>query len=93
MTCFIPILLFLNMAFIHAKGEAKNRPSYYWSKFFASNSSKSIGGDRWLDCVNHGLSISRCALFEESRVSELNPGCFDELDQANLFWSYSLRFS
>jgi len=44
-----------------------------------------FGGDRWLDCVNHGLSISRCALFEEGRVSELNPGCFDELDQANSF--------
>ncbi|KAL3090909.1 hypothetical protein niasHS_007284 [Heterodera schachtii] len=46
------------------------RPSYYWS-------------NRHLECVNHGLNISRCSLKKEGRVSELNPGCFDEIDASN----------
>uniref|UniRef100_A0A1I8BE73 DUF7808 domain-containing protein n=1 Tax=Meloidogyne hapla TaxID=6305 RepID=A0A1I8BE73_MELHA len=46
------------------------KSSYYWS-------------ERSLECINHGLNISRCSLFEEGRITELNPGCFDELNNQN----------
>ncbi|KAI1732772.1 hypothetical protein Ddc_01660 [Ditylenchus destructor] len=46
------------------------KPSYYWN-------------NRRLECVNHGLNISRCSLKQDGRDAELNPGCFDEVDSQN----------
>lgn len=36
---------------------------------------------RTLECKNHGLNVSRCSLLSQGRQAELNPGCFDELDE------------
>lgn len=50
-------------------------------------------GNRQLVCVNYGLNISRCALHEEGRETELNPGCFDELDSvSDCYWSYRKEY-
>uniref|UniRef100_A0A914YLP0 DUF7808 domain-containing protein n=1 Tax=Panagrolaimus superbus TaxID=310955 RepID=A0A914YLP0_9BILA len=47
------------------------RSSYYWST-------------RTLQCANHGLPVSRCSLKQEDRQAELNPGCFEEVDDKNI---------
>lgn len=44
---------------------------------------KIISATRTLECKNHGLDISRCSLQAQGRQSELNPGCFDELDEVS----------
>ncbi|KAI6234571.1 hypothetical protein M3Y99_00775100 [Aphelenchoides fujianensis] len=61
------IVLLLAVGFSMA---AIHRTSYYSS-------------DRKLVCINHGVNITRCALHEEGKYAEQNPGCFDELDEKN----------
>uniref|UniRef100_A0AC34Q9N2 Uncharacterized protein n=1 Tax=Panagrolaimus sp. JU765 TaxID=591449 RepID=A0AC34Q9N2_9BILA len=38
---------------------------------------------RTLECKNHGIAESRCSLQAQGHQAELNPGCFDEIDQFN----------
>ncbi|CAK5080530.1 unnamed protein product [Meloidogyne enterolobii] len=63
-------LLFLIFKLINLEPILNRKSTYYWSQ-------------RSLECINHGLNISRCSLFEEGRITELNPGCFDELNSQN----------
>uniref|UniRef100_A0A914KJ65 DUF7808 domain-containing protein n=1 Tax=Meloidogyne incognita TaxID=6306 RepID=A0A914KJ65_MELIC len=63
-------LLFFIFKLINLEPILNRKSTYYWSQ-------------RSLECINHGLNISRCSLFEEGRITELNPGCFDELNSQN----------
>lgn len=38
-----------------------------------------------LECVNYNVNVTRCALKEEGRRTELNPGCFEELDKVSSY--------
>uniref|UniRef100_A0A914CQM6 DUF7808 domain-containing protein n=1 Tax=Acrobeloides nanus TaxID=290746 RepID=A0A914CQM6_9BILA len=62
--------IFCIFLYVIATPEVPERTSYYWSI-------------RTLNCINHGLNISRCSLLQEGRQTELNPGCFDEIDEHN----------
>lgn len=58
------------------------KPSYYWRnlRWIVFNVLCLFSENRRLECANHGVNISRCSLKEDGRDVELNPGCFDELD-------------
>lgn len=56
--CFFLLFLFL-------------RSLQFMAKNFFFLISRCLKADRRLECINHGLNISRCALFAEGRVSEL----------------------
>ncbi|KAI6176192.1 hypothetical protein M3Y97_00771700 [Aphelenchoides bicaudatus] len=63
-------VLAFSIAFWHLSSATIHKTSYYSS-------------DRQLRCVNYGGENTRCALHEEGRNTETNPGCFDELDEKN----------
>lgn len=79
-------VLAFSIAFWHLSSAAIHKTSYYSSMlipFHLITTYFTFLGDRQLRCVNYGGENTRCALHEEGRNTETNPGCFDELDEVS----------